>query len=298
MKNGSPVRTVLLRLAMLMSLMAAVGAVQEVSAAEEANTPPETIRIATFNIKTFGPKKAGKADVMAVLADIVRKYDIVAVQEMKDRNRRVPKLFLKAINAGGLTYGVLASERSGLQEDDKHLREIYAYYYRTSTIDVLDKGALYDDSGRDHFQREPFVARFVAKSGNFTFAMINVHTPPARAVEEIGTLHHVVEWSRKRYPDEDDFIVLGDFNAGCTYANEDELRGLEISGADYVWIIPNSADTNLGELACAYDRIVIDKRGIEDYTGAWGVDQAFEDEKISDHWPVWAEFHVNKDGGR
>ena len=101
--------------------------------------------------------------------------------------------------------------------------------------------------------------------------MINVHMPPMRAVEEIGALHHVVEWARERYPDEDDFIVLGDFNAGCTYASEDELRGLEISGTDYVWIVPNSADTNLGELPCAYDRIVMDKRGVEDYAGpgAW-----------------------------
>ena len=290
-------RTVLVRVAMLMSLMTTAGIVQAVSAASATDASPETIRIATFNIKVFGPKKAGKADVMAVLAGIVRKYDIVAVQEMKDRNREVPGLFLNAINGGGNAYGVLASERSGMQEDDKRSRELYTYYYRTSTIAVLDEGVLYDDSGADRFQREPFVARFAAKAGNFTFVTVNIHTPPKRAVAEIGALHHVVEWARKRYPGEDDFIVLGDFNAGCTYAREEELQGLEISGPDYVWIVPHSADTNLGERPCAYDRIVMDKRGTEDYARTWDVDRAFTEKRISDHWPVWAEFFVDRDGG-
>ena len=173
-------RTVLVRVAMLMSLMTTAGIVQAVSAASATDASPETIRIATFNIKVFGPKKAGKADVMAVLAGIVRKYDIVAVQEMKDRNREVPGLFLNAINGGGNAYGVLASERSGMQEDDKRSRELYTYYYRTSTIAVLDEGVLYDDSGADRFQREPFVARFAAKAGNFTFVTVNIHTPLKR----------------------------------------------------------------------------------------------------------------------
>ena len=86
--------------------------------------------------------------------------------------------------------------------------------------------------------------------------------------------------------------MLGDFNAGCGYARKEELQGLEISGPDYVWIVPHSADTNLGKEACAYDRIVMDRRGTEDYAGVWEVDRAFTERRISNHWPVWAEFHV------
>lgn len=169
--NGRMVTMV--RVAMLMALVTAVGAGQAVSAASAADASPETIRIATFNIKVFGPTKAGKPDVMSVLAGIVRKYDIVAVQEIKDRKRKVPGLSLDEINDGRDEYGVLSSERTGKQVDDRYSLEQYAYYYRKSTIAVLDEGGLYDDSGSDHFQREPFVARFVAKAGNFTFAMVN-----------------------------------------------------------------------------------------------------------------------------
>ena len=45
-----------------------------------------------------------------------------------------------------------------------------------------------------------------------------------------------------RYPGEDDFIVLGDVNADCRYASEEQLDGIEISGPDYVWIVPHNAD--------------------------------------------------------
>ena len=233
---------------------------------------------------------------MRVLAGIVRKYDIVAVQEIKDRKGEVPGLFLQAINDGGNAYEVLVSERTGKQEDDKHFVEQYAYYYRISTITVLDKGILYDDSQSDHFQREPFVARFGNKSGNFTFVMINIHTSPASAVAEIGALAEVVEWARQRYAGEDDFIVLGDFNAGCGYASTEDMQKLDLSGSEYVWIVPHDADTNLAKSKCAYDRIVMDVAGNEDYAEKWGVDRAFDDTGVSDHWPVWAEFHVDRDG--
>lgn len=222
--STSKLRTVGVRLTILLSVLIPHGSAQSFTTASEGDTSGEPIRIASFNIKVFGQKKVGKADVMRVLSDIVRKYDIVAVQEIKDRKGEVPGLFLAAINDGTNAYGVLVSDRTGKEDDDKHSREQYAYYYRTSTIAVLDEGVLYDDSQSDHFQREPFVVRFATKSGNFTFAMITIHTRPESAISEIGALGKVVEWSRQRYAGEDDYIVLRDFNAGCRYASEEEIE--------------------------------------------------------------------------
>ena len=291
-------RTARLVQTMLVSLLVAFGAVQSVAWASSGDATSQSIRIASFNIKDFGQTKAGKADVMRALAGIVRKYDIVAVQEIKDKKGEVPGLFLQAINDGEYAYDVLVSERTGKQEDDRHAQEQYAFYYRTCALTVLNEGILYDDSQSDHFQREPFVARFGSRSGNFTFAMINIHTRPKSAVAEIGALDEVVEWARQRYADEDDFIVLGDFNAGCRYASEGELQALALSGPGYVWIVPHDADTNLAKSKCAYDRIVMDADGTDDYAGKWGVDRAFDDRRVSDHWPVWAEFHVDRDGAQ
>lgn len=148
--STSKLRTVGVRLTILLSVLIPHGSAQSFATASEGDTSGEPIRIASFNIKVFGQKKVGKADVMRVLSDIVRKYDIVAVQEIKDRKGEVlgevPGLFLEAINDGTNAYGVLVSDRTGKEDDDKHSREQYAYYYRTSTIAVLDEGVLYDDS--------------------------------------------------------------------------------------------------------------------------------------------------------
>ena len=33
----------------------------------------------------------------------------------------------------------------------------------------------------------------------------------------------------------------------------------------------------------------MDTDGSENYAGVWGVDQAFSDKRVSDHWPLWAD---------
>ena len=253
----------------------------------------EKIRIAAFNIQTFGPKKASNQDVMQILAEIVRKYDLIAVQEIMDKQGSAPKKLLEKIKKSDVSYKYLISERTGKNPDDLNSEEQYAYYYNAETVEVLDSGGLYDDK-KDYFQREPFVSRFKAKNGNFTFVLIVIHTRPKSAVSEIGHLTHVVNWARQRYKEEDDFILLGDFNAGCNSAKVEELKNLDLSGPQYIWIVPHNADTNLADSTCAYDRIVVTKETKQDFTGTWGVDRSFKSRKVSDHWPVWAEFFVNE----
>lgn len=46
--------------------------------------PRSEITIASFNIEAFGQTKASKPEVMEILANIIRKYDIVAIQEIRD----------------------------------------------------------------------------------------------------------------------------------------------------------------------------------------------------------------------
>ncbi|MEP2024549.1 MAG: endonuclease/exonuclease/phosphatase family protein [Reichenbachiella sp.] len=254
-----------------------------------------TITIATFNIQIFGKTKSAKELVMDTLAMIIRSYDIVAVQEIKNKPNKVPTLFLNKINENGAKYAMVLSERTGMQADDKSSQEQYAYYYNTETIKSLDEGVLYDDSSNDFFQREPFLAGFSAIEGSFTFVLSSIHTRPSEAKKEIAALHDVVNWAKNKYPDEDDFITLGDFNASCSYASPEDLDQMELRGAAYQWIVPDDADTNLASKVCAYDRIVITTGVTSDFTGQWGVDNAFTSKVVSDHFPVWAEFYTNKD---
>lgn len=254
-----------------------------------------TIKIATFNIQVFGKTKASKPAVMAELASIIRKYDIVAVQEIKDKPGNVPTQFLTEINSDGSAYTLIVSERSGLQPDDQGGQEQYAYYLNTKTLHVIEDAGLFDDSTGDLFQREPYVARFGVNTGNFTFVLITVHTKPERAVAETKALDDVFDWAEDQFPDEDDFIALGDFNASCDYASPSDFVGTPIRD-DYTWIVPDDADTNFSTTdACAYDRIVITEDAEEDYADKFGVDTSITSKVVSDHFPVWAEFRTNSD---
>ena len=88
----------------------------------------EVARIATFNIKVFGKAKMDKPEVVEELVSIVTKYDLVAVQEVKDIDQTVPYEFLDEINnlTGGF-WNMSLSQRSGLQEDDKSSQEQYIF---------------------------------------------------------------------------------------------------------------------------------------------------------------------------
>ncbi len=256
----------------------------------------ETFRICTFNIQNFGKTKLNDSLRVNELAAIIRKYGIVAVQEVSDITGKLPETFRDIINKKGVKkYEVACSDQTGRQADDKTAQERYAFYYDTSRFSLMADPLLYNDSVHDYFAREPYTARFKSKTGKFTFVLVTIHTTPEKAVEETGSLDEVVKWAKLKYAGEKEIIVLGDFNASCTYASPAELDKLDIRGPNYFWIVPDNAKTNLSAKSdCAYDRFVLTLPAKSYYTGRWGVDSCYTSKTISDHWPVWAEFKTSK----
>ncbi|MDC0557352.1 endonuclease/exonuclease/phosphatase family protein [Candidatus Poseidoniaceae archaeon] len=260
----------------------------------------EVARVASFNIRIFGDTKMSNGTVVAELVDIFQRYDMVAVQEIKDIDQEVPYLFLDELNnfnnlsnTSNLTeWELVLSQRSGMQEDDQNSQEQYAFYYRPTVFSPIDNGTLYDDSSNDSFQREPFLAKFVLLDtyGNTTgtdIVFVNIHTKPTLAVEEMSALHDVISWAKTNYSVDDDYVILGDFNADCSYASYNELVELPISSENYTWLIPDDADTTVGDSRCAYDRIVSTSQLDGRLTGIWGVDEAISGPAVSDHKPIW-----------
>ena len=261
----------------------------------------EVARVATFNIKVFGDTKMGNQTVVDELVDVFQRYDMVAVQEIKDIDEEVPYLFLDELNklpghenSSNHTneWNMVLSQRSGMQEDDKNSQEQYAFYYKPTIFTPHDNGTLYDDSTNDSFQREPFLAKFMLldTKGNSTgtdIVFVNIHTKPTLAVEEMEALGDVISWGNQNYSDDDDYVILGDFNADCSYASYNELIELPISSANYTWLVPDNADTTVGDSRCAYDRIVTTSQLDGRLTGTWGIDQAISGLAVSDHKPVW-----------
>jgi len=259
--------------------------------------PNNTVKLAAFNLQIFGTFKANKPEIMEVLSKTIRNFDIVAVQEIRDASQTALPALRNSVNdMAGPKYDFVVSDRLGRTTS----KEQYSYFFNTQTMQQIGYPYTYPDSN-DIFQREPYVAEFKARNGNFDFVLITIHTDPDTATQEITDLPKVVENAKSRYQGEGDFIVLGDLNADCDYFNENSLSPLRSS--DYLWVINNSIDTTTKATACTYDRIILTSQAKTDFTGNSGVfrfDDAYNltynmTVAVSDHYPVYAEFWNNRD---
>ena len=258
--------------------------------------PNPTITLASFNIQIFGKSKREKEDVMNVLTDIVQQYDITAIQEVRDSSEKTVPYFVSRLNSkSGKTYDYVVSPRLGRTSS----KEQYVFVYDTKTMQYTGKSFVWDDSN-DIFEREPFAAQF--KSGDLDFILVNIHTKPDDAGKEIMALEQVMKDTDAYFTDDNDVIVLGDYNSDGSYFSETINTGFRAN--TYYWVIGDDQDTTVAASDNTYDRIVFNKEFTqEDYTGESGIvrfDQSFNlapdfTKKVSDHYPVWAVFYTNKD---
>jgi len=258
-----------------------------------------SIKKASFNIQVFGRSRADKPEVMATLAKIINEFDIVAIQEIRDSSGTAIDKLEDEVDALGIDYEYVIGPRLGRTSS----KEQYAFMYRTDKIEPISN-ATYEDPD-DIFHREPFMAYFKIKNNSFDFVLINIHTDPDEATREINSLTLAALKARELFNDRD-IIILGDLNADCrrgdAYFDEEDFSS-PLRASDYIWLIPNEADTNIAESDCTYDRIIITRNAWEDFKGEWGVflfDVLYtldsEDAKrVSDHYPVWAEFFTDRD---
>jgi endonuclease/exonuclease/phosphatase family metal-dependent hydrolase len=245
------------------------------------------ITIATFNIQIFGKSKRSKAGVMSVLADIADEFDIIAIQEIRDRSGETPGAYLAEMNAqGDEDHSMAVSGRLGRTRS----KEQYVFYFDTRRVAMVGAPATYPDYG-DLFEREPFGVRF--RAGELDFVLLNVHIKPDDAPAEIKALGDVHRWAVEVFGDSD-VVILGDFNADCRYFAEGTREAL----LDMNWITPPHFDTTVKDTDCTYDHFVISDSLVDAFIGSVGVfrfDLEYDltrefSEDVSDHYPVWASF--------
>jgi len=150
-----------------------------------------TIRIASFNIQVFGNTKANEPPVIRTLAEIVRQFDLVAIQEVRSKNDYLIPNFVRRINQPdrpgqpGRHYDYVIGPRLGYTS----AKEQYAFIFNTDRVE-LDPQSVYtvgDPDGLLH--REPLVATFRTRGVDpqraFTFTLVNLHTDPDQVPEEL-----------------------------------------------------------------------------------------------------------------
>ena len=256
---------------------------------------PSKISIASFNIQIFGRTKAAKVEVMEILAETIVKFDIVAIQEIRDKTGTAIKDLETAVDNLGTNYEFIIGPRLGRTS----CKEQYAFMYRPDVITVLGSYTYSDDL--DKFHREPFITHFKVTGKPFDFALIDIHTDPDEATVEINTLPVVVADAKTHFS-EQDVILLGDFNADGSYYDEND-ESLPLRNSTFIWLIDNDVDTTMASSSSTYDRMIITAATAEDYlantANVFLFDRSFEldcePKAVSDHYPIFAEFNVGRD---
>eukprot|EP00105_Crassostrea_gigas_P044404 XP_019928552.1 PREDICTED: deoxyribonuclease-1 [Crassostrea gigas] len=360
----------------LLSVLA-LTAVYSASVSGRATKAKRELLICAFNIKTFGKAKMSDAEIAEYIKQIVLRYDVILIQEIRDISGEAIQQLWTMVNATR-PYGMTISERLGRSS----YKEQYAYFYRLSSLQLVGTHQ-YDDGPDDYtdiFEREPYSVLLQPIGGSIgdAFALTGIHAKPDDAVAEIGHLETVYYdvYNHWRIPNKimnllsslqlvgthqyddgpDDYtdiferepysvllqpiggsigdafaltgihakpddavaeighletvyydvynhwripniIVLGDFNADCSYASEAELSTKAFyTNPLYQWLIDSNADTTTSTTDCAYDRIVVTGNRMVtsvipgtaevyrfDQVFSLSYDRAYD---LSDHYPV------------
>ncbi|XP_070536432.1 deoxyribonuclease-1-like isoform X2 [Ptychodera flava] len=277
----------------------------------------QPLRIGAFNVQVLGASKLSKSHVVDVLVKIILRYDIILIQEIRDSTGKAIHGLMEQINRAAVlretsdgvcdaqtencdesqdVYGLLLSDRLGRTTS----KEQYAYIYRKSRVGTAD-AYHYDDGSEeertDHFEREPFIARFSSPSTLIKdFAIISIHTKPSDAVKEIDMLVDVYDDVVDRWGIED-VLIVGDYNGACNYVKMSDWENIRLRSQErFQWLIKDNVDTNVAGAICAYDRIVA--AGDQLIKSVWPETAAVfrfdveygltheEAEEVSDHYPV------------
>jgi deoxyribonuclease-1-like protein len=266
-----------------------------------------TIRIASFNMQIFGSTKLNRPRTLTILAQIASNFDIIALQEIGSNKSTASE---ESCNEIMQKYTSRINEIAGREIYSYICGDQYAIVYRIDRVKIKDY-ILYD--GIETFSYTPLIARFetVDPDTIFDFSVITIHTSPKLAGEEIPALKTAMKETGELY-EEPDVICLGDFNADGDYYDEGD--GETLSGFDpelFITGIPNSYDTTVAGSENTYDRIQMTESLSSDYTGHSGVLRFGEvydvteceggrtttgtERAVSDHYPVWCEFYIDRD---
>jgi endonuclease/exonuclease/phosphatase family metal-dependent hydrolase len=284
----------------------------------------DNLLVATWNVRAFGglteawhagPGDSPKRDMHALLciAEIVSRFDVVALQEVKG-NLKALRHLLKLL--GPDWSFVLTDVTKGREGNDERM----AFLFDTRRIRMSglacelvvpeeDQGAL------RQFARTPYAVSFLSAGRDFraTFILVTLHVLWGKSREERSPeLKGIADWVAGMARDvnayDQNLIVLGDFNIDRRDdANYQAFvsSGLEVPGELHEvprTIFGNSTDRHYDQIAWFCGAGNVPALSLT-YSGKGGcvnfVDVVFREStktelswKLSDHLPLWVEFLV------
>jgi len=281
--------------------------------------------IATWNIKQFSDltekwfggendKPKRNLHFITCIAEIISRFDIVALQEVKG-NLNALKHLLKIL---GNHWDVILSD---VNKGDPGNSERLAFVYDSRKVQlsglaceiVIPKDKIQDYAMDEQFDRTPYAIGF--RVNNTTFTLVTLHvkwgktTKPELRIPEIETIAQwLSEWVNDKNAWDRNLITLGDFNIdkpGSELYNAFLKTGLFIPEKLY------KPKRNLGKKDGFYDQIAWFKGDRKtpglSFTFNDGGNFIFDTvirkympeltkedikHRMSDHYPLWVEFLV------
>ena len=290
-----------------------------------SKTVESTLMLATWNIREFGGTKSGgrEAEPLYYIAEVISRFDIVAVQEVKDNLDALDEL-MKIL---GPWWKYLVSDVTlGTQGNN----ERHAYIYDTRKISFggmagelvpemkKTEGTLSSDFA---FSRTPYVAGF--KAGWFKFTLCTQHfyygESKSDDPQRLKEAENIVKLLKKRMKSKDAWagnsILLGDFNVFSTedktfqaiekekFQIPNNLRGTYTNANqdkpfDQIAFLASEVEKQLG-LAKAgtfpfFDHVyrMEDWKTYQPKTTEQKYKQ-WRTFKMSDHLPLWVQLYVD-----
>lgn len=287
-----------------------------------ARRSDDNLLIATWNIRKLGgvfpewgensgsPKRNLRA--LACLAEVIRRFDIVAVQEIL---RDTTALRTLVDDFLGPSWGLLLSDVSGGAKGNSE-RLGYIYDRRrvapSGLAGEIVLPPLGDLNPAEQFDRTPYVVGF--RAGNERFSLLTVHirygAGPADRLPEIVrfaeyTAREIRDRARFDGAEETNLIVLGDFNIDARRL-EDPLYAAFLATGLMVPEALRDVQTNYAQTVKHYDQIawfmgelnLLTKQnaGVIDFRDALHRELSGSQltHRISDHLPLWVEFSIDR----
>jgi endonuclease/exonuclease/phosphatase family metal-dependent hydrolase len=279
------------------------------------------VLVGTWNIQNFSkvfegwgenpgsPKRNLRA--MAIIAEVVRRFDVVAIQEVK-RNTRAIRMLLDDFL--GEHWGVLMSD---VAAGDKGHSERLAFIYDERRVTpsglageiVLPPAP--DGNPMEQFDRTPYIVGFHAADERFALLTSHIRygdvpedrIPELRRLAQF-TATEIRDRARTDSTEEVNLIVLGDFNIDSRSGNP--LFDAFVETGLWVPEAIRIAVTTYGSEAKHYDQIAWfrddftlmseGRAGVIDFTGAVFTEMTLRSMsyRVSDHFPLWVEFLTDR----
>lgn len=257
---------------------------------EHTQSDVDQIKIASFNIRILSDNSRDDTELQYI-AKILSLYDIIAIQEVRDT-----RVLDRLVRILGNKYEYDASPAVG-----RGVKEIYAFMWRKDRVKQLVDGKIYPDVN-DDFIREPYYATF--KAGNFDFTLLTIHVFFGKSEKErrpeLVKLAEVYQYVQRKDENENDVILLGDFNMSASDNGWSDLKDIQ----SMQFIIQQTTKTTITDTS-SYDNMWFQSNYTTEFSKRYGLNKFDEtmfngdDEKakitVSDHRPIWAIFDTKKD---